>query len=53
MSDQLCTRVMYMCFAMAGVILGHGLLTQQSMADGEADTMAYRGSGRIEFQAQR
>lgn len=41
--ERVCTQVMYLCFAVAGLILYHDLTTPAPNAQ-----LTYRGSGRIE-----
>ncbi len=45
--EQVCTRLMYLCFTMGALILAQGLAPRTP--DG---TIAHRGSGRVEVAAR-
>ncbi|MBE9033511.1 hypothetical protein IQ266_27675 [filamentous cyanobacterium LEGE 11480] len=48
MSDRLCNHLMYLCFSVSGILLLQGAAIQQAKAPTpKAQTLAYRGSGRI------
>jgi hypothetical protein len=55
--ERICNQVMLLCFTAGGLILLHGMSTQNRLAQAQPvqsapqiQPVAYRGSGRIDVQ---